>query len=103
MVDALRDRGAEPIVLDSSRFPDSAPLTLSYDRGEFRGRWSGDGDGDGDALSGITAVWQNTIVGTALPAMAPGVRETCVAASELALVGLLDNLDVFQLDPHARQ
>ena len=88
-------------MLDSSRFPDSAPLTLSYEGGDFRGRWSG--DGDGDALTGITAVWQNAVVGSALPAMAPGVRETCVAASELALLGLLDNLDVFQLDPHARQ
>lgn len=90
-------------MLDSSKFPDGAPLTLSYDRGEFRGRWRGEGDGDGDALGGITAVWQNALVGTALPAMTPGVRETCVAASELALVGLLDNLDVFQLDPRARQ
>lgn len=86
-------------MLDSSKFPDSAPLTLSYDRGEFRGRWSG----DGDALADVHSVWQRAAVGMALPAMSPGVRETCIAASELALVGLLDNLDVFQLDPHARQ
>jgi glutathione synthase/RimK-type ligase-like ATP-grasp enzyme len=53
-----------------------------------------------NATDGITAVWQSLAVGTALPAMDPGMRETCVAASELALVGLLDSLQVFQLDPH---
>jgi glutathione synthase/RimK-type ligase-like ATP-grasp enzyme len=99
VVDALRGRRAEPVVFDASKFPDRAPLTLSYDGGAFRGR----GSADSDALDGIAAVWQNAVVGTDLPAMAPGVRETCVAASELALVGLLDNLHVFQLDPHGSQ
>jgi glutathione synthase/RimK-type ligase-like ATP-grasp enzyme len=99
VVDALRNRRAEPVMFDPSKFPDRAPLTLTYDHGAFRGRWSS----DSDALEGIGAVWQNAVVGTDLPTMAPGVRETCVAASELALVGLLDNLHVFQLDPHASQ
>lgn len=53
-----------------------------------------------ESTDGITAVWQSLAIGTALPEMAPGMRETCVAASELALVGLLDSLQVFQLDPY---
>jgi hypothetical protein len=95
VVDALNDRRVEPVVFDSSAFPGAAPVTLSYERGGFRAC--------GPAFDTIGAVWQNTVVGTDLPAMAPGDRETCVAASELALVGLLDSLCVFQLDPHASQ
>jgi glutathione synthase/RimK-type ligase-like ATP-grasp enzyme len=38
-----------------------------------------------------------------LPAMEPGVRETCVAASERTIVGLLESLQVFQLDPYGNQ
>jgi glutathione synthase/RimK-type ligase-like ATP-grasp enzyme len=102
VVDALNDRRVEPVVVDSSIFPGpgpgAAPVTLSYERGGFRA--SGPCEMAPDT---IAAVWQNVVVGTDLPAMAPGVRETCVAASELALVGLLDSLRVFQLDPHANQ
>lgn len=92
---ALRERGAEPVVLDSSVFPTGAPVTLAYGRDGFRGRWSR----EPGELHGITAVWQSLAVGLELPAMAPGVRETCAAASELTVVGLLDSLQVFQLDP----
>jgi len=92
---ALRERGAEPVVFDPSAFPSGAALTLAYDRGGFHGRWA-------DRfveLGEVSAIWQGVVVGTALPAMQPGVRETCVSASELAVVGLLDSLQVFQLDP----
>jgi glutathione synthase/RimK-type ligase-like ATP-grasp enzyme len=102
VVDALSDRRVEPVVLDSSAFPGAAPVTLSYERGEFRARGACEMALD-TAPDTIGAVWQNAVVGTELPAMEPGVRETCVAASELALVGLLDSLRVFQLDPHANQ
>jgi glutathione synthase/RimK-type ligase-like ATP-grasp enzyme len=98
VVGALSERGAESVVFDSSRFP-GVPVSLTYDRSGFSGHWSG----DADELNGIASVWQNAVVGMGLPAMAPGVRETCVAAAELALVGLLDNLHVFQLDPRASQ
>jgi glutathione synthase/RimK-type ligase-like ATP-grasp enzyme len=94
LVAALRDRGAEPVILDSSGFPSALPVTLTYDHRGAHGRWAG-----GEALD-IAAVWQSLVVGLALPAMAPGVRETCVAASELALVGLLESLQVFQVDPY---
>jgi hypothetical protein len=94
---ALRERGAEPVVLDSSVFPTGAPVTLAYGRDGFRGRWSR----EPGELHDITAVWQSLVVGLELPAMAPGVRETCAAASELTVVGLLDSLQVFQLDPFA--
>lgn len=87
---ALRDRGAEPIRFDSAAFPGGAALSLRYGHAGFDA---------GRAHDGITAVWQSLAVGAALPAMAPGMRETCVAASELALVGLLDGLGVFQVDP----
>jgi glutathione synthase/RimK-type ligase-like ATP-grasp enzyme len=98
VVDALNDRRVEPVVFDSSVFPGSAPVTLGYERGGFRACGPSEMSPDN-----IAAVWQNVVVGTDLPAMAPGVRETCIAASELALVGLLDSLRVFQLDPHANQ
>ena len=102
---ALRDRGAEPIALDPTAFPGSVPVTLDYDRdpsrelrGVFRALWGGDAL---DSARGVSAAWHSLVVGTGLPEMAPGVRETCVAAAERAVVGLLDSLDVFQLDPHA--
>jgi glutathione synthase/RimK-type ligase-like ATP-grasp enzyme len=98
VVDALNDRRVEPVVVDSAAFPGAAPVTLSYQRGGFCARGPCE-----IALDDIAAIWQNAVVATDLPAMAPGVRETCVAASELALVGLLDSLRVFQLDPHANQ
>ena len=95
IVRALRDRDAEVVVLDSSAFPDGAPLSLSYGRGDLCACWAG------VATDDITAVWQCLVVGATLPTMAPGMRETCVAAAELAVVGLLDSLHVFQLDPFA--
>jgi glutathione synthase/RimK-type ligase-like ATP-grasp enzyme len=98
VVDALNDRRVEPVVVDSAAFPGAAAVTLSYQRGGFRARGPCE-----IAPDDIAAVWQNVVVGTDLPAMALGVRETCVAAAELALVGLLDSLRVFQLDPHANQ
>lgn len=98
MVDALNDRKVEPVVFDSSVFPGGAAVTLSYERGGFRAYGSCE-----MAPDTIAAVWQNAVVGTDLPAMAPGVRETCVSASELALVGLLDSMRAFQLDPHTDQ
>ncbi|HEX4422113.1 MAG TPA: hypothetical protein VH165_29580 [Kofleriaceae bacterium] len=109
---ALRARGAEPIVVDSAAFPSGATLNLAYDRAGFGGRWGGAGGAggrggpDGDephAWRDVAAVWQRAVVGVALPAMADGVRETCVAASERAVIGWLDSLDVFQLDPHGCQ
>ena len=94
---ALRNRNAEPIVLDSSAFPSGIPLTLAYTGTGFRGLGLGAASSE---PHGISAVWQSVVVGTALPAMAPGMRESCVASSELAIVGLLDSLEVFQLDPY---
>ena len=93
---ALRDRNVEPIVFDSSAFPTAVAATIAYDRAGVRGRWAD----QPDRSSGISAVWQNVTVGALLPAMEPGVRETCVAASDITLVGLLDSLQVFQLDPY---
>lgn len=87
----LRKRGAEPVELDSSAFPTQVSLSLAYERDGFHS----------ELADGVTAVWQSLVVGSALPAMAAGMRETCVAASELMIIGLLDGLHVFQLDPHA--
>jgi len=93
---ALRDRNVEPVVLDSSAFPSGLPLTLAYAGPGFHGRWA---PTTVDEPHDISAVWQNIVVGTELPAMAPGMRESCVASSELAIVGLLESMQVFQLDP----
>jgi glutathione synthase/RimK-type ligase-like ATP-grasp enzyme len=72
-------------------------LTLAYDRDEFAASWDG-----GAIPPDVSAVWHRVVVGDGLPAMAPGVRETCVAAAERTVIGLLDSLPVFQLDPPAR-
>lgn len=95
---ALRGRGMEPIVLDASAFPTAVPVTLAYDRAGVAGHWSELGE-----LRNVSAVWQAAVVGTELPEMVPGVRETCVAASERAVIGLLDSLPAFQLDPRWNQ
>ncbi|HET9627173.1 MAG TPA: hypothetical protein VFP84_37695 [Kofleriaceae bacterium] len=89
---ALRDRGVEPLELDSSAFPSGAPVSLGFDAAGFRGAAP-------DDLAGVTAVWHQLVVGTDLPAMEAGMRETCVAAAERVLIGLFDSLGVFQLDP----
>jgi glutathione synthase/RimK-type ligase-like ATP-grasp enzyme len=114
VVRALRDRGAEPVVFDTAAFPGGTPLTLTYEQARFRGGSPGaetiaapsdarDLRDATDAAHGCSAVWQSLVVGTDLPAMAPGVRETCVQASELAVVGWLESLEVFQLDPYGRK
>jgi hypothetical protein len=89
---ALRDRGVEPIVLDSSAFPSGAPVSLGFSGGDLRATAPGE-------LAGVTAVWHQLVVGTDLPAMETGMRETCLAAAERVLIGLIDSLGVFQLDP----
>lgn len=98
VVAALRARGVDPIVLDASAFPTAVPVTLAYDRDGVSGRWSELG-----VLRDVSAIWQAAVVGAELPEMAPGVRETCVAASERAVIGLLDSLPAFQLDPRWSQ
>jgi glutathione synthase/RimK-type ligase-like ATP-grasp enzyme len=94
---ALRERHVESVVFDSTVFPGQLPMSLAYHHAALHGQWPGAAVGD---AHGISAVWQSLAVGTELPAMAPGMRETCVAASELAVIGLLDSLEVFQLDPY---
>lgn len=90
---ALRERGVEPITFDSAAFPSGAPVSLAYDGSSFRGA----------ELADVSAVWHNLVVGTDLPGpgpgMDPGTRETCIAASERALIGLFDSMSVFQVDP----
>lgn len=97
MIGALRERGVEPIVLDASASQTPVPATLAYDRAGVALRW-----GDGE-LRDVSAVWQAAVVGSELPEMVPGVRETCIAAAERAVYGLLDGLPAFQLDPRWNQ
>ncbi|HEX3761079.1 MAG TPA: hypothetical protein VHW23_20430 [Kofleriaceae bacterium] len=95
---ALRTRGVAPIVLDAAAVPTAVPVTLACDRTGVAGRW-----GELGELRDVSAIWQTAVVGTALPEMAPGVRETCVAAAERAVFGLLDSVPAFQLDPRWNQ
>lgn len=99
VIGALRSRGVEPIVLDASAVPTAIPVTLAYEADGISLGWAR----EPGALRDVTAVWQAAVVGVELPAMAPGVRETCLAASERAVIGLVDSLGAFQLDPHDRQ
>lgn len=102
LLGALRARSVEPILFDSSAFPTSAVLSLA--RGPGGARWTATpGDPESGAIESIGAAWHSLVIGSALPAMAPGMRETCVAASELAITGWLDSLDVFQVDPQWRK
>jgi MvdD-like protein with pre-ATP grasp domain len=98
VVTALRARSVEPLVLDAPAFPTAIPVSLAFGRDGVAGRWSELGE-----LRDVSAIWQAAVVGTELPEMAPGVRETCVAASERAVIGLLDSLPAFQLDPRWNQ
>jgi hypothetical protein len=97
IVGALRERHTESILFDPSVFPGSVSMSLAYAGAGFTGAWPGVAS---IYAQDISAVWQSLAVGTSLPEMAPGMRETCVAASELAVVGLLGSLQVFQLDPY---
>jgi len=96
VIGALRERGIEPIVVDPAAFPTGAGIALGFGPSGFRADWGGE-------LGEISAVWHSVVVGLELPEMAPGVRETCAAASQLAVVGLLDSLQIFQLDPFWNQ
>jgi len=100
---ALRDRwGVEPLLFDPVRFPAGCGLSAEYAPG---------GElvcaGDGREWQDIGAIWQGVVVGGerggdgGLGALDDATRRTCIAASEMALLGVLDSLEVFQLDPHA--
>jgi glutathione synthase/RimK-type ligase-like ATP-grasp enzyme len=94
VVDALRNRDMESVIMDSAAFPSGLPLSLSFDHAVFRA------ETERDSLHQVSAVWQSLVVGADLPEMQPGVRETCVTAAEHAVIGMLDSLEVFQLDPY---
>lgn len=79
---ALAARGAALEVFDPTAFPGTGTLSLAV-----------------SCPPGRTAVWCRPVVGTRLPPMRPGVRETCVAAGEMLLDGWLDGIDAYQLDP----
>lgn len=88
MAAALRRRGASIRLLDSTKFPARQQLALDAGAAEF---------------SDVTAVWSSIVVALELPAMDDEARDTCVAASELALAGFLDSLPIFHLDAHWKQ
>ena len=100
---ALRDRwDVEPLLFDPVRFPAGCGLSAEYSPG---------GEllcaGDGRKWHDIGAIWQGVVVGerdaerSGLAALDDATRRTCIAASEMALLGVLDSMEVFQLDPHA--
>ena len=98
---ALGERGVEPLLIDTARYPTDLPLTLEWDRGGgFRAGWAGGSIGASEI---IDAVWQGVVVGRDLPAMDPGTHRTCIGSAEMALLGMLDGSGAFQLDPSWRR
>jgi glutathione synthase/RimK-type ligase-like ATP-grasp enzyme len=79
---ALAARGATVETFDPTQFPGTGMLSLAL-----------------PGPPGRDAVWCRPVVGAGLPAMPPGVRETCVAAGEMLLDGWLDGIGGYQLDP----
>jgi len=94
---ALEARGARAFRLDTDRFPTEVQLALHQPRGRSTLR-SAAGE---VALADITAVWyRRAAIGAALPDdMDPQEREAALKESRATLLGMLENLDCFVMDP----
>jgi glutathione synthase/RimK-type ligase-like ATP-grasp enzyme len=99
---ALRDRwDVEALLFDPARFPTGIALSAEYSSG---GAFGCRPEGRPEVWPRIDAIWQGVVVGSALASDALGLddatRRTCIAASEMALVGALESMEAFQLDPY---
>jgi glutathione synthase/RimK-type ligase-like ATP-grasp enzyme len=92
---ALTARGAGIELFDPTAFPGIASLSLALDEAHVD-----EAHDSAREPTGATAIWSRLAVGVRLPPMEPGVRETCVAAAEMLVVGWLETTGAFQLDPH---
>lgn len=97
--DALLERGATPIRLDSDRYPLDVQLTGQYGGGECR-RVMETAAGAVD-LNDVEAVWyRRFFAGGGLPASLGDTRAASVAESRRSLFGAIANLPCFHLDPY---
>jgi glutathione synthase/RimK-type ligase-like ATP-grasp enzyme len=94
---ALEARGARAFRLDTDRFPTEVRLALHQPRGRSTLR-SADGE---VALGDISAVWyRRAAIGAALPDdMDRQDRAAALKESRATLLGMLENLDCFVMDP----
>jgi len=98
---ALAARGSEAIRLESDLFPSERRLTIAWDRDDRVLLSSSAGAVD---LREVCAVWlRHTETGDALPRdMLPEHRAAARMESDALVWGVLECLEVFQLDPVAR-
>lgn len=99
----IQTRGHEVLRYDTDLFPTRQRLASSYGPGGDAHRL------EGVDLAGITSVWNRRyFIGRDIPAdLDPQLRKPSVEESQRTLFGLVNCLDVFQLDPlrathHAR-
>lgn len=94
VADALRRRGVEPWIFDTTRFPGGLNLSFTAD-GAVSGTL------DGRDLARVGAVWvRHFDPGAALPdEMEPAHRQVCLDQAQAALWSLLDCVDAYIVDP----
>jgi glutathione synthase/RimK-type ligase-like ATP-grasp enzyme len=96
--DALRERGAVPIRLNSDRFPDQVKLATHFEGGAVSGSITTH-EGTFD-LEEVSAVWYRRFhAGAALPTELGDTRAACVQESRRHLFGFIAALPCFHLDP----
>lgn len=97
--DALLERGATPVRLDSDRYPLDVQLTGQYGGGACR-RVLETKAGSVD-LNDVEAVWyRRFFAGGGLPESLGDTRAASVAESRRSLFGAIANLPCFHLDPY---
>lgn len=98
--EALAERGADPVRLDTDLFPGQIRLSSYF--GDTTGDYSLDWQGRELKLDSIAAVWLRKIGSARLDEnLDPKYRQICINESGAALLGFLDGLaGAFWMDPY---
>ncbi len=84
-------------MFDPAGLPAGCGLSIEVAAEQLRCRWTGL-----TSMPAVDAIWQGVVVGgdlAGLSGLDAETQRTCLAASEMALAGMLESLDVFTLDP----
>lgn len=98
VADALRERGAVPLRLDTDLYPQQVQISTEYGRGAPRRCLHT--NGETHRIDDLTAAWyRRFLAGGRLPVELGDEREVCVHESRRTLYGTIAALGCFELDP----
>lgn len=100
VIDAIRARGHDAIRLDTDRFPTEARLSVEQSNAGERARL--EVDGITHDLSSVEAIWYRRMRPATLPdGMDPDHKGVAAGEARQVLLGLINGLPAFRLDPWA--